>query len=484
MAYANRLRADELRFECGMRGQKQAPDATVDAMRRVFAALLAEEADGVEHQDALLPIDYEDELSVVDVKLTELNTAIDVLAVEADDSAAARVRALLSHCNRRLSRLLGHSGAGKRDRVKRMLVSLKDAVHRFRLAGEGAVYNASSVRSVSSFASSHTVHSSSSSATTVLSSPSVSVHSFKSSPSATSTPKSKKPNKPHKIPVAQQVDFQKWGLNFSGAENVSVLSFILDAEEKAESRGLDLNCLVRGAPEFFTGRAKVWFRTVKDQIDSWGEMKNLLRTEFLPLNYSDNLWEEVRGRLQGEQESIGCYIANMLSLFERLALMGPIKEEIKLNIILKNLASFYVKGLVSQKVLSISHLKLLGRELENARFQVERYDNSRRTPLMEPEFAYKGKAKKALVHETVVEPEVAAVVHRGGGRPPLTCWRCSVSGHRFRDCEAKGEFPKFCWGCGRKDAVTSTCPNCKERRARREEENKSSPPPPEGPNQW
>ncbi|KAK3916761.1 Activity-regulated cytoskeleton associated protein 2 [Frankliniella fusca] len=464
MAYNNRLRSDELKYECGVRGRRQVGDVTVASMRKVLAALLAEEGNGVEHPDALLPVDVEEELSVMDAKLTELSTTIEVLAEEADDSSAARVRALMSHSNRRLSRLLGHCGAGERGRVKGMLTTLKEAVHKFRLAGEGAVYNASSVSTVSSessVASAHTVHSPPPS---VHSASSVSsVNSDKTVVSSTSAASKAKAKEPKVKSIAKKpIDFQKWGLTYSGAENTSVLSFILDAEEKAESRGLDKKYLLRGVPEFLTGRAKVWFRTVKEQIDSWEEMKTFLRTEFLPVDYSDNLWEEVRGRLQGEQESIGCYIANMLSLFERLALMGRIKEEVKLNIIVKNLAPFYVKGLVNTKVLSISHLRSLGRDLENAKFRVERYDSSRRTPLMEPEFAYKGKGKKVLVHEAVTEPEVAAV--RGpGGRPPLSCWRCSAPGHRFRECSTKGDFPRFCYGCGKKEVVLTTCPTCRNR---------------------
>ncbi|KAK3931280.1 Activity-regulated cytoskeleton associated protein 2 [Frankliniella fusca] len=167
----------------------------------------------------------------------------------------------------------------------------------------------------------------------------------------------------------------------------------MDVEEKAESCGIDPRHLLKGAPEFFCGRAKTWYRSVKGQIESWKEL-NFLRTEFLPVGYSDNLWEEVRARLQGASEPIGTYIANMLSLFDRLALMGPIKEDIKLNIFVKNLAPFYVGRLANTPILSIPHLKQLGRNLEMTKFRIERYDKSRKTPLIEPEFAFMGRSRK------------------------------------------------------------------------------------------
>ncbi len=241
----------------------------------------------------------------------------------------------------------------------------------------------------------------------------------------------------------------------------------MDVEEKADSCGLPHRELLRGAPEFFQGKAKVWYRSVKGEIASWEELKNFLRAEYLPIGYSDNLWEEVRARLQGEGEPIGQYIANMLSLFSRLELMGPVEPELKLNIIEKNLAPFYVQQLVNTPVLSIPHLKQLGRNIELAKFRVDRYDKNRKTPLMEPEFAYKGRGRRTQLDEVVdAEPEVAAL-HDTRGRRPFVCWRCSADGHGFRDCQARGNFPRFCWGCGRRDVVIQNCAPCQERKARK-----------------
>lgn len=128
---------------------------------------------------------------------------------------------------------------------------------------------------------------------------------------------------------------------------------------------------VAGATEFFTGRAKTWFRSVKSKVDSWNELKIALRNEFLPMDYYKGLWEEIRLRKQGQSESIGAYVANMLALFERLEMIDVIKEELTLSIIRENLNPFFTQGLALTQVLSLDHPKTLGRQLEVSQARVE-----------------------------------------------------------------------------------------------------------------
>lgn len=461
--YTNRLRADELRHEVGVRGTLAPEGATVNELRQLLTNLLREEEEGTEHDDALLPIDVDEESNILDAKVQEIGASVELLALEADDSAAGRVRALAGHCNRRLSRLLANVEADRRNEVKSLLRDLKGHVRDLRSVSDRPPYQASSVFSVSTLQSSQSSSKSSHSSSTENSS-----HSNHSSRKS-SPPKGDGagPRKTSSGDPKFNFPFHKWDVKFSGEGETSVLSFIMDVEEKAESQGIEVRYLIKGAPEFFTGRAKTWYRSIKKQVDSWDELKLFLRTEFLPLGYLDNLWEEVRARKQGETESIGAYIANMLMLFDRLAEMGPVNEEMKLNIIVKNLAPFYMKGLAMTPILSIGSLKKLGRELEMARFRVERYEQARtpKSQLMEPEFAFQSKGRSRATVNTVDTggPEVAAT----STRPPFNCWRCGQPNHAFRDCKEKGDFEKFCWGCGKKGVVSQSCTECKRRREAR-----------------
>lgn len=46
-----------------------------------------------------------------------------------------------------------------------------------------------------------------------------------------------------------------------------------------------------------------------------------LRQAFLPCDYEESLWEEVRNRTQGADEPVSIYIAIMENLFRRLPSM-------------------------------------------------------------------------------------------------------------------------------------------------------------------
>lgn len=94
----------------------------------------------------------------------------------------------------------------------------------------------------------------------------------------------------------QKLDFHKWNVSFSGADDKSVNSFIQDVEEKARSKNIDKRYLLQGATEFLTGVAKTWYRSIESETNSWEELKLALRREFLPLDYEESLWEEIRGR--------------------------------------------------------------------------------------------------------------------------------------------------------------------------------------------
>ncbi|KAK3915036.1 Activity-regulated cytoskeleton associated protein 2 [Frankliniella fusca] len=282
--------------------------------------------------------------------------------------------------------------------------------------------------------------------------------SVESEPSRASTPRLSR-----KVPT----DLHRWGIQpFSGDQSVSVVSFIADLEEKAKWRRVHPDCLVAAASEFFTGDAKNWFRNISPSVASWKEFTRALRDEFLPVNYYDNLMEEIRARKQGPDESVGAYVSNMCSLFSRLETgLDPEyqqKEDWRLSLTVKNLAPFYSERLALVKVLSFDHLKRLGRDLEDVRYRVESYEGKTRVRKMEPEFASKSPRPRTrpMVHEVEEEEEEVLEVERQD-RPKLSCWNCGVVGHRFSACK-KEKSGMFCYRCGRRDVSTVNCPRCKQ----------------------
>lgn len=447
----SRLKKDELEFECGIRGHLP-PNGTVKDFRQALKDLLEQEASGADLQD-VFPFDLEGEKLILEAKLIEIEEGVEMLVEgEEGDRLASqlgsleRLRTVLSHCNRRAQRLYGQCAAGKdRESVKDLLRKLKSLVSTFREQGSTPVYAATSV-------------------------PSVSGGKSKSAKEERSDEEEEGggPRERKGFNSKKSLDFHKWGLSFSGSEGTSVLSFIMDLEEKAEWKGVDLDLLVTGASEFFTGRAKTWFRSVKSKIDSWKELKIALRSEFLPLDYYENLWEDIRMRKQGQSESIGAFVSNMLALFSRLEMIDEIKDEVKLQLIRKNLNPFFTQGLALVEVLSLDHLKRLGKKLEVSQARVDVYDGAKgKYKPMEPEFS--AKSKRPSVNAVSTDEQVKGcepsvkVVHGDSPRKPMKCWKCRKEGHKFSDCTSK-ENRKFCYRCGLEGVTVSSCPKCKGRR--------------------
>lgn len=461
----SRLTKDELLHEVGIRGQKLvSEETTVGVLRTSFRELRAREEGGEDLEDVLIPVDVEEELLIIETKLQEANALLAEFPETESEatrlSKATRIRTITSHLGRRTVRLLSHANGSARDPVKVLLRNLKDFVERFRGAGDSPVYNASSVYSVSSVRSSGT----------------------KPSLSVKDEGEGGKPKGPKGGPGSSRNSppkFYKWKIHFSGEEGSSALGFILDIEEKATYEQVDFNMLITGATEFFTGEAKTWYRSVKNKIDSWNELKIALKREYLPLDYYDNLLEEIRARKQGPTETVGTFVANMLALFGRLEMEAPVAEEIQLNIILKNLSPFYTESLALTKVMSIEQLRTLGKQLEVSRMRVESYEGKVKPRKMEPEFAVKpSRTRKPVVSEVDEVSEVTA--GRDEPVPPqkpppvkantdakaksskLTCWKCGVQGHRHSECPS--DIKKvFCYRCGMKEVTVRNCPRCRRK---------------------
>lgn len=459
-----RLAKDELIHEVGIRGHKVEADvATVDALRKTLRDLLAKEANGDVLEDALLPVDVEGEMLLLGAKLISVEELLSEqpgiieAGLSTADGMATKIRTLTSHCNKRLVRLLTNCPADcpmkLRNGIKAMFRKLKELVEKFRsMDATKAVYAASSVLTVSEEKSEHTAGSGSESSDSDGSK-------AQSKSSHSSKPKRERHGKKSRTPpvVTKALDLHKWNIKFSGKEEESVISFLQDVEEKAAWKGVELNYLVAGATEFFEGRAKTWFRTERAKLDSWSELKVALRREFLPLDYYDNLWEEVRTRKQGVSEPMGAYVSNVMALFERLEIGEPVKDEVKLRYLLKNVAPFYAQHLALTNVLSITHLKELGRKLEVGKMRAEGYDGKTKKK-MEPEFALKSSQyRRPVVNALSAEPPVVPVVVKQVEKPAkesgskVVCYRCEEPGHIWSKCASTNPEHKnkrFCYRCG------------------------------------
>lgn len=492
-----RLKKDELLYELNVGRNAGFPlSVSVERMREALRSALKREAKGEIFREGTF--DSEEELLICGPKLAEAHEYFK----DPEHNSSKRCQTLLYHLNGRLVRLLSQTEGEEREICKRYLKELKELSNVFKSRGSTREFRAPSVVTVSTMrggsnyapsinyipletrsVASVSTHRSVRPENVPLPPSTASVHEdhertrdLSSSLAglmlgAGAKPKIRSsPVKPGPSSSSKGVAFHKWNCTFSGARDASVNSFILRLEELAEARGVPLDDLVRGAPEFLADGALIWYRSIKSLVTDWESLKTLLRDEFLPVDYQASLIEEVRNRRQGRDESCTAFIACMMGLFERLDFEVP--EKNKLEQITRNLAPYYLQNLNIKSLISINHLKQEARDLEAKKNLVERYDNNNRSRnVLEPDLAYKqnpsGAASKPFVSqrrpvvsevkvpaadpETKVEPVVVKPSSK------FSCWNCKSGDHRFTNCPKPKT--KFCHKCGHPNVTTKDCPN-------------------------
>ncbi|KAK3924433.1 Histone-lysine N-methyltransferase SETD1 [Frankliniella fusca] len=393
----SRLHKDELLFELAYRGlDLKKEKKTVTELRALLSERIEREAAGEEFESLVTWEDVDEGLILFQTKVELLNELVRPAGGDFDPSSAGRTRALASHCNKRLIALMeryDEMSPEMRTDVKKQAILLKTLVSEFRSMGESRVYAASSVQSVSAVegweppqrpagvargmvVGGGAVERKQAVRASVQPSRKSKKSSRKKSAISSSSASSSSSDSSDAEPVSRRTrlssvpkDLHKWGVQpFSGDQSVSVCSFLSDIEEKARWRRVNLDSLVAAASEFFCGEAKVRYRSIAGSIDSWKEFCIKVKEEFLPMDYYDNLMEEIRSRKQGPEETVGTYVANMCALFDRLG-TGVDEEHRqyegwKLAITVKNLAPYYTDRLTLVKVASFEHLKQLGRDIE------------------------------------------------------------------------------------------------------------------------
>lgn len=250
--------------------------------------------------------------------------------------------------------------------------------------------------------------------------------------------------------------------------------FLERVEELRLSRGVSRDHLLLSIPELLTHDALFWYRT--NRFRSWKEFKEKLIAAFLPYDYENSLWEEIRRRTQGARERVITYVTAMESLFRKSKELPS--ESMRLSIIRRNVLPHIHTQLALQSIQSVSQLVTCTRAVEEASVRVQQFcpppTNYRQ--LLEPELAYRTRPLSVAVVDTDISPgQTLAVVQPGSGSQasayPIAaaasahpdhqgpmCWNCRPRGHVFRNCQEPRKI--FCYRCGKENVTSVGCPTC------------------------
>lgn len=258
----------------------------------------------------------------------------------------------------------------------------------------------------------------------------------------------------------------RWGIHFDG-QSGSLNSFLERTQELQLSRNISKNQLFLSAIELFKGDALIWFRAIKNSVYNWEELVEKLKSDFLPSDFNERLWDEVTSRTQGSQERIAVYFAVMENLFNRLT--SSVSESTKLKIIRRNLQPYFLDRITFQQFGTIVELKAACKILEDSKHRVDKFKEPPKpsSDTLEPELAYKPLEKKSPPANKfrsprfrsdlceLAEPQLNAPRSSNNS---FVCWNCHEVGHVNRQCTK----PKtiFCYRCGLSNVTTNSCRRC------------------------
>lgn len=245
----------------------------------------------------------------------------------------------------------------------------------------------------------------------------------------------------------------KWGISFSGdKKGMSITAFLERVEELRKARGVSKSLLLDSGIDLFTGRAFQFYQDVRHEVSTWEELSQMFKDEYQPVDYNERLFEEIKRRTQGPEETIGTYLAVMSKYFQRLEC--PITEKAKLKILLRNILPYYQSHLGLVDIESIAQLRDLCRRLEERRHTAANFSSPIRPKnSLEPDLAYVQCDEEPLDVVQTSSQETS-------GRDPkdVVCYRCNQKGHRAIGCASNSS--KVCFKCGKVGYTVRTCPDC------------------------
>lgn len=267
----------------------------------------------------------------------------------------------------------------------------------------------------------------------------------------------------------------KWNLYFDGTS--SVLSFLERIEELRSACGISKHDLFTSAVVLFRGTALTWFRSNKHSIWSWDLLSYELKKTYLPSEFEEDIWNDIKGRTQGRDERVAIFVAIMESYFSKLP--NPPKEEKRVTIMRRNLLPYLQNHLASHGVTSIAELVTICQGIEEVYTRTEKFRPPPANPkaVIEPSLMYRPRPSKTYgIHGLTEEenwlstgseevyPSFATGVREatsmaGLGPRQVICFNCRKAGHMLKDCTLP--LTKRCYRCGEPNFTVNSCPKCR-----------------------
>ncbi|KAJ8927539.1 hypothetical protein NQ314_019981 [Rhamnusium bicolor] len=415
----NRLTKEELGYELRVRGLGEGGNLTVVEMRAVLRNALHLEKTSLAIKSPTYPYKFAEDSVALTANLDTVNSLIDEFCGIANDSKYKGIMSKIAHALGRVNRSSPSSEAEKETkmdiRLKLLLAvdRLQEKTKKDRKTRDSTVFDLSVLRQTVGQPGAH-------------SSAMEAEHSSSDE---------------EQVVKLKPVPVRDWGLKFTGRPgDMSFTTFLERVEEKRRSRGISRARLFTDAVDLFESDAHTWYNLVKNWATDWESLIELMREQFLPENFDRDLFEEIKRRTQGSQESIGLYIASMIGLFNKMR--TPIAEETQLEMILERIDPYYHPFLAFENITSVTQLLTYCRKLDVKRGLAKSYiPPPPKKKSLVPELAYASTSTSvSSSHSSLVVGEVPTT-----RLVTIKCFNCEQVGHRHRTCPSPKKI--FCFNC-------------------------------------
>ncbi|KAJ8968652.1 hypothetical protein NQ314_002193 [Rhamnusium bicolor] len=431
----NRLTKEELGYELRVRGLGDGGNLTVVEMRAVLRKCPSFGENFTGFKSPTYPYKFAEDSVALTANLDTVNSLIDEFCGIANDSKYKGIMSKIAHALGRVNRSSPSSEAEKETkmdiRLKLLLAvdRLQEKTKKDRKTRDSTVFDLSVLRQTVGQPGAH-------------SSAMEAEHSSSDE---------------EQVVKLKPVPVRDWGLKFTGRPgDMSFTTFLERVEEKRKSRGISRARLFTDAVDLFESDAHTWYNLVKNWATDWESLIELMREQFLPENFDRDLFEEIKRRTQGSQESIELYIASMIGLFNKMR--TPIAEETQLEMILERIDLYYHSFLAFENITSVTQLLAYCRKLDVKRGLAKSYiPPPPKKKSLVPELAYASTSTSvSSSHSSLVVVEVPTT-----RSVTIKCFNCDQVGHRHRTCPSPKKI--FCFNCGKKDVTIRSCPDCASR---------------------
>lgn len=146
----------------------------------------------------------------------------------------------------------------------------------------------------------------------------------------------------------------KWKINFSGKNDKSdAFEFLRIVKSKSRSYCISDDELFASASDLFTGEASKWY--FSQQFLDWNDLETKLISDFMQVNYFEDLIDTIRQRKQTPSESIVQFVTIFEDNCSRL--LFPIAAQEKISILKRNVLYKYQPYVALAQFNSVNELK-------------------------------------------------------------------------------------------------------------------------------